>query len=44
VQRNLMAAADQAGMGAARLRLERNLKMYERGEPCRTPFAEDEMP
>lgn len=44
VQRNLMAAAEQAGIADARERLERNLKLYERGEPCRTPFTEAEMP
>jgi tetratricopeptide (TPR) repeat protein len=44
MQRNIMAAAAQAGITGPRERLERNLKLYERGVPCRTPFTEDEMP
>ena len=43
VQRNVMAAAEQAGIRGAHARMEKNLKLYERGEPCRTPFTEDEM-
>jgi tetratricopeptide (TPR) repeat protein len=44
VQRDLMTAAERAGITGARERLERNLKLYERGAPCRTPFTQEEMP
>ena len=44
MQRNIMAAAEQAGFTGTRERLEKNLKLYERGAPCRTPFTEAEMP
>lgn len=44
VQRDVMAAAEQAGFGDVVERLEGNLRLYERGDPCRTPFTEDELP
>jgi tetratricopeptide (TPR) repeat protein len=44
VQRDLMAAAEKAGLTNVVPRLAGNLKLYERREPCRTPWTEDEMP
>ena len=44
VQRDVMAAAEQAGFGDVVERLAGNLLLYEQGAPCRTPFTEDELP
>ena len=44
VQRDVMAAAEQAGFRDVVERLAGNLRLYERGDPCRTPFTEDELP
>jgi tetratricopeptide (TPR) repeat protein len=44
VQRNVIAAAQQAGLATVVARLTANLRLYERGEPCRMPFADDEWP
>ena len=44
MQRNVMAAAERAGLLDVVRRLTPNLRLYERGEPCRTPFTTDEMP
>jgi tetratricopeptide (TPR) repeat protein len=44
VQRDLIAAARQAGLQDVVSRLSRNLSRYERGEPCRTPWTADELP
>jgi tetratricopeptide (TPR) repeat protein len=44
VQRDLMTAAEKAGLTSVVPRLAGNLKLYERREPCRTPWTEDEMP
>ena len=44
VQRDVMAAAEQAGLPAVVQRMRANLRLYERGEPCRTPWSEDELP
>jgi tetratricopeptide (TPR) repeat protein len=44
VQRDALAAANQAGLRDVERHLLANLRLYERGEPCRIPFREDEMP
>ena len=44
VQRDVMAAAEQAGFRDVVARMAANLRRYERGEPCRTPFTEAELP
>jgi tetratricopeptide (TPR) repeat protein len=44
VQRNVMAAAEKAGLKDVLRRTAENLRLYERGQPCRTPFAEEEIP
>jgi hypothetical protein len=44
VQRDLLAAAEQAGLRDMASRLTANLALYERGEPCRTPWTADEVP
>ncbi len=44
VQRDALTAAEKAGADGAVRRLTENLKLYERGEPCRRPFTEEELP
>ena len=44
LQRNLIAGAEKAGVPDAALRLKSNLELYERREPCRTPWSDEEMP
>jgi len=44
VQRDLITAAEKAGLTDVTSRLAFNLKSYERREPCRTPWTESEMP
>ena len=45
IQRDVMAAAEQAGMSAvARSVMVENLGLFERREPCRTPWRDGEMP
>jgi tetratricopeptide (TPR) repeat protein len=44
IQRDLIAGGERAGRQEIVRRLVANLKLYERGEPCRTPWSEDEMP
>jgi tetratricopeptide (TPR) repeat protein len=44
LQRDLIAAAQRAGMTAMRARLAARLALYERADPCRTPWADEEMP
>jgi len=44
VQRDVMAAARQAGFEDAVARMAGNLALYEQGRPCRTPFAAEELP
>jgi Flp pilus assembly protein TadD len=44
VQRDLLAGASKAGLVPVTTRLAANLASYERREPCRTPWAADEMP
>jgi tetratricopeptide (TPR) repeat protein len=44
VQRDLIRTADKLALAAARPRLERNLQLYERHQPCATPWTSEEMP
>ena len=44
VQRDLVAAAEAEGMRDAVARLAANLRLYERGRPCRTPWPADGIP
>ncbi len=44
VQRALIGAAELARMPGAVRRLTVNLRRYERGEPCRTPWPADALP
>jgi tetratricopeptide (TPR) repeat protein len=44
IQRDLIAGAEQGGLADAARRLTANLLLYERREPCRTPWAAGEMP
>jgi tetratricopeptide (TPR) repeat protein len=43
-QRDVLNAAGQQGLGDVVTRLTENLHRYERGEPCRRPFADSELP
>lgn len=43
LQRDLIAGAQRGNLTAALPRLTANLQRYERGEPCRTPFTDDEL-
>jgi len=40
VQRDIMAAASKAGLTAAVRAMAENLRRYERGQPCRTPWPD----
>ena len=44
VQRDLIAAAEAEGMREAVPRLAANLRLYEQGRPCRTPWPADAVP
>ncbi len=44
LQRDLITGAGRAGLPDIVRRLEENLRLYERGEPCRTPWPEGEVP
>lgn len=44
VQRDLIEAAEQTGAGDLLSGLRANLLLYERGEPCRTPWTPTELP
>ncbi len=44
VQRDMMATAERAGLRNVVPRMTENLRLYERGRPCRRPFTDDEMP
>lgn len=44
VQRDLIAAARNAGLKEVASRLTINLGLYQRGQPCRTPWTADEVP
>ena len=43
IQRDVMKSADRAGLTGAAKRLSTNLALYERHQPCRTPWAADEI-
>jgi tetratricopeptide (TPR) repeat protein len=44
VQREVIAAAEKAGLREALRHMMENLTLYEHRQPCRTPFADDELP
>jgi tetratricopeptide (TPR) repeat protein len=43
IQRDVMKSADKAGMTTGAKRMGKNLSLYERREPCRTPWETDEI-
>ena len=43
-QREVMSMAEQAGRYDLAQLMAGNLMLYERGQPCRTPWRDDEMP
>ena len=43
IQRDVMAAAQRAGMTAIRSAHGREPRLYERRQPCRTPWFEDDL-
>jgi tetratricopeptide (TPR) repeat protein len=43
IQRDLIAGGEKAGAHQIVRRLTENLRRYERGEPCRTPFSDEEL-
>jgi tetratricopeptide (TPR) repeat protein len=44
IQRDVMAAADHAGQTAMHARLAVRLALYDKAEPCRTPWTDEEGP
>ena len=44
LQRDVIATAKSAGLRDVVRHLSDNLKLYERRQPCRTPFTDDELP
>ena len=44
VQREALTAATGSGLQAAEQRIANNLRLYEGGKPCRTPFGDEELP
>ena len=44
LQRDLIAAATRAGMTTMKTRLTARLLLYDRADPCRTPWTDEEMP
>jgi len=44
LQRDLTAAAERAGQAAMKARLIARQKLYDRADPCRTPWTDEEMP
>ncbi|MGC4084375.1 MAG: tetratricopeptide repeat protein [Vicinamibacterales bacterium] len=44
LQRDLISAADRAGLSAIKPRLVERLALYNRADPCRTPWTEQERP
>jgi tetratricopeptide (TPR) repeat protein len=44
VQRDLIRGAEKGGLGHLVPRLAANLDLYERGQPCRTPWVAGEIP
>jgi uncharacterized protein GlcG (DUF336 family) len=43
IQRDVMAAAQRAGLTASAQRMAANLALYERHQPCRAPWFEDDL-
>jgi hypothetical protein len=43
IQRGVLAAAARAGFDQAVRRMTANLALYEHGQPCRTPWEDDEL-
>ena len=43
IQKDLIAGGERAGARDVVRRLRTNLQRYERGEPCRTPWSEEEL-
>ncbi|HUK34549.1 MAG TPA: tetratricopeptide repeat protein [Vicinamibacterales bacterium] len=43
IQRDVMTAAKTAGMTAQLPHMEQNLALYERHQPCRTPWTDDDL-
>jgi tetratricopeptide (TPR) repeat protein len=43
IQKELIAGGERAGARDIVRRLQSNLRRYERGEPCRTPWSEEEL-
>ena len=43
-QRDVIAAAERSGRGDLALRMADNLRLYERRQPCRTPWRTGELP
>jgi tetratricopeptide (TPR) repeat protein len=43
LQKDLIAGGERAGARDVVRRLQSNLQRYERGEPCRTPWSEEEL-
>jgi tetratricopeptide (TPR) repeat protein len=44
LQRDLIAAAKRAGLADMQARLTARLALYDRADPCRTPWTDEEMP
>jgi tetratricopeptide (TPR) repeat protein len=44
VQRDLISGAERRGLHDVTARLSENLALYERHQPCRTPWTDNEMP
>jgi predicted Zn-dependent protease len=44
VQRDLITGAERRGLHDVTGRLSENLALYERHQPCRTPWTDNEMP
>jgi len=44
VQRDLITGAERRGLHDVTGRLAENLTRYERHQPCRTPWTDNEMP
>ncbi len=43
IQRDVMATAERAGMKPQLVRMAENLALYERHQPCRTPWSDDDL-
>jgi tetratricopeptide (TPR) repeat protein len=43
IQRDVMAAAQKAGLTAATQRMAANLALYEQRQPCRSPWIDDDL-